>query len=48
MNLTIITNRCRRNINDTTLLQAIEEGFVYHENIAIDACHFEARDQSIT
>lgn len=34
------------NINNATLLQAIEEGFVQDENIAIDACHFEARDQA--
>ncbi len=34
------------NINSTTLLQAIKEGFVQDENVAIDACHFEARDQA--
>lgn len=34
------------NINDSTLLQAIEEGFVQDENVAVDACHFEARDQA--
>ncbi|WHY86794.1 transposase [Neobacillus novalis] len=34
------------NINSTTLLQAIKEGFVHDENVAIDACHFEARDQA--
>lgn len=34
------------NINNSTLLQAIEEGFVQDENVAIDACHFEARDQA--
>lgn len=34
------------NINDITLIQAIEEGFVQDENIAVDACHFEARDQA--
>lgn len=34
------------NINNATLLQAIEEGFVQDENIAVDACHFEARDQA--
>lgn len=34
------------NINSSTLLQAIDEGFVKDENVAIDACHFEARDQA--
>jgi len=33
--------------NHITLLQAIEEGFVDDENIAIDACHFEARDHAV-
>ena len=32
------------NINNSTLLQAIEEGFVNDENVAFDASHFEARD----
>lgn len=31
---------------ESILLQAIEEGFVDDENIAIDASHFEARDQA--
>lgn len=35
-----------KNMNDSILLQAIQEGFVYDENVAIDACHFEARDQA--
>jgi transposase len=35
-------------INNATLLQAIEEGFVQDENVAVDACHFEARDQAPT
>lgn len=34
------------NVNNSTLLQAIKEGFVQDENVAIDACHFEARDQA--
>lgn len=34
------------NIDHSTLLQAIEEGFVQDENVAIDACHFEARDRA--
>jgi transposase len=34
------------NINNSTLLQAIEEGFVNDENVAFDASHFEARDQA--
>lgn len=35
-----------KNMNDTILLQAINEGFVFDDNVAIDACHFEARDQA--
>lgn len=31
---------------ESILLQAIEEGFIDDENIAIDASHFEARDQA--
>ncbi|WP_071461520.1 IS5/IS1182 family transposase [Bacillus massilinigeriensis] len=31
---------------ESLLLQAIKEGFVDDENVAIDASHFEARDQS--
>jgi transposase len=34
------------NIKGSILLQAIEEGFVQDENVAVDACHFEARDQA--
>lgn len=34
------------NINNSTLLQAIKEGFVQDDNVAVDACHFEARDQA--
>ena len=33
-------------IKESTLLQAIEEGFVNDESIAIDASHFEARDKA--
>ncbi|PLR88958.1 transposase [Bacillus sp. T33-2] len=33
-------------IKESILLQAIEEGFVDDENIAIDASHFEARDKA--
>ena len=36
------------NIKESILLQAIEEGFVHDENVAIDASHFEARDQAPT
>ena len=35
-----------RSEKKSILLQAIEEGFVDDENIAIDASHFEARDQA--
>jgi transposase len=34
-------------LNNSTLLQAIAEGFVHDDNVAIDACHFEARDQAV-
>ncbi|MBD8068116.1 transposase [Bacillus sp. PS06] len=37
-----------KNMNETILLQAINEGFVSDENVAIDASHFEARDQATT
>jgi transposase len=33
-------------IKESILLQAIEEGFVEDENIAVDASHFEARDKA--
>lgn len=34
------------NIKESILFQAIEEGFVNDENVAIDATHFEARDKA--
>lgn len=36
-----------KNMNDSILLLAITEGFVNDENVAIDACHFETKDQAI-
>jgi transposase len=33
-------------VQDTLLLQAIKEEFINDDTVAIDACHFEARDQA--
>ena len=33
-------------VQDSLLLQAIQEGFVCDESVAIDATHFESRDRS--
>jgi transposase len=33
-------------VQESLLLQAIQEGFVYDEAVAIDATHFESRDRS--
>src|SRR5690625_2836798 len=33
-------------VQETLILQAIEEGFIIDDTVAIDATHFEARDQA--
>ncbi|GAA3328660.1 hypothetical protein GCM10020331_073530 [Ectobacillus funiculus] len=33
-------------VQDTLLLQAIQEGFIADDTVAIDATHFESRDQA--
>lgn len=46
----LITNLAASNILEQALenvvLQAIEEGFIMDDTVAIDATHFEARDQA--
>ncbi|MCM3432692.1 IS5/IS1182 family transposase, partial [Brevibacillus invocatus] len=34
-------------VQDTLLLQAIQEGFVDDEAVAFDATHFESRDRGV-
>ncbi|MCM3082242.1 IS5/IS1182 family transposase, partial [Brevibacillus invocatus] len=34
-------------VQDTLLLQAIQEGFVNDEAVAFDATHFESRDRGV-
>ncbi|GED17495.1 Transposase [Aneurinibacillus migulanus] len=42
----IKTSNVLDEMNDTLVLQAIEEGFITGKHIAIDATHVEARDQA--
>jgi len=35
-------------VQETVVRQAIDEGFIIDETVAIDATHFEARDQAPT
>ncbi|MGG4462634.1 transposase, partial [Micromonospora provocatoris] len=34
-------------VKETLILQAIDEGFISDESVAIDATHFESRDQAV-
>ncbi|GAA3313060.1 hypothetical protein GCM10020331_002310 [Ectobacillus funiculus] len=41
-----MNQKALEDVQETLLLQAIQEGFITDDVVAIDATHFESRDQS--